>query len=95
MPSKTELSETISAELKARGFRFVGPTTIYAFMQSVGIVNDHTRECFLFHGQPQPSDNDKGKDKEKESADAEGEKSESESDRRSKTSSRSKRLRSK
>jgi hypothetical protein len=86
MPSKTELSEKISEELKARGFRFVGPTTVYAFMQAVGIVNDHTRDCFLFHAQPKPSD------KHKESDSDSDKESESESDRRS---SRSKRLRSK
>ena len=39
-------SKTISKDLKRRGFRFVGPTGIYAFMQSVGMVNDHTVDCF-------------------------------------------------
>jgi DNA-3-methyladenine glycosylase I len=46
LPSETELSKTISKELKRRGFRFVGPTVIYAFMQSVGMVDDHTVDCF-------------------------------------------------
>ena len=46
LPAKTELSEAITKDLKKRGFNFVGPTIIYAFMQAVGIVNDHTVNCF-------------------------------------------------
>lgn len=46
LPAKTELSERISKELKKRGFNFVGPTIVYAFMQAVGMVNDHTVDCF-------------------------------------------------
>jgi DNA-3-methyladenine glycosylase I len=46
LPSQTELSKAISKDLKRRGFRFVGPTTVYAMMQSVGLVNDHTVDCF-------------------------------------------------
>jgi DNA-3-methyladenine glycosylase I len=46
VPTKTELSEEISKELKGRGFKFVGPTIVYAWMQAVGIVNDHAAECF-------------------------------------------------
>ena len=46
IPAKTELSERISKELKRRGFKFVGPTIVYAWMQAVGIVNDHAAECF-------------------------------------------------
>jgi DNA-3-methyladenine glycosylase I len=49
LPAETELSKTISKDLKRRGFRFVGPTAIYAFMQSVGMVDDHTVDCFR-HG---------------------------------------------
>jgi DNA-3-methyladenine glycosylase I len=49
LPAKTELSEEISKDLKKRGFNFVGPTIIYAFMQAVGIVNDHTVDCFRYH----------------------------------------------
>jgi DNA-3-methyladenine glycosylase I len=49
LPAKTELSETISKDLKKRGFNFVGPTIIYAFMQAVGIVNDHTIDCYRYH----------------------------------------------
>jgi DNA-3-methyladenine glycosylase I len=47
IPAETELSKTISKDLKRRGFRFVGPTVIYAFMQSVGMVDDHTVDCFM------------------------------------------------
>jgi DNA-3-methyladenine glycosylase I len=45
-PSKTELSNTISKDLLKRGFKFVGSTIIYAYMQAVGLVNDHTVDCF-------------------------------------------------
>lgn len=45
-PAKTELSETISKDLKQRGFKFVGPTIVYAWMQAVGMVNDHAATCF-------------------------------------------------
>jgi DNA-3-methyladenine glycosylase I len=44
--AKTPLSEAISADLKKRGFQFVGPTIVYAWMQAVGMVNDHNLECF-------------------------------------------------
>jgi len=50
VPAKTPLSETISKDLKARGMTFVGPTIIYALMQSAGMVNDHLTSCFK-HGQ--------------------------------------------
>lgn len=46
VPVKTPLSEEISKALKARGFKFVGPVIVYAWMQAVGIVNDHTTACF-------------------------------------------------
>lgn len=46
VPAKTELSERVSKELKRRGFKFAGPTIVYAWMQAVGIVNDHAAECF-------------------------------------------------
>ena len=49
LPAKTELSETISKDLKKRGFSFVGPTIVYAFMQAVGLVNDHAVDCFRYH----------------------------------------------
>lgn len=45
VPAETPASKTISKALKAKGFRFVGPTTIYAFMQSTGFVNDHLVSC--------------------------------------------------
>ena len=48
IPAETELSRTLSRDLKRRGFRFVGPTVCYAFMQAVGLVNDHTTDCFRF-----------------------------------------------
>jgi DNA-3-methyladenine glycosylase I len=46
VPAKTELSEKISKELKKRGFKFVGPVIVYAWMQAVGMVNDHSDSCF-------------------------------------------------
>jgi DNA-3-methyladenine glycosylase I len=46
LPTRTELSDALGKELKRRGFRFVGTTICYAFMQAVGIVNDHTMGCF-------------------------------------------------
>lgn len=46
LPAKTELSEKISKDMKKRGFNFVGPTIIYAFMQAMGMVNDHVVTCF-------------------------------------------------
>jgi DNA-3-methyladenine glycosylase I len=46
LPAETELSKAISKDLKRRGFRFIGPTVIYAFMQTVGMVDDHTVDCF-------------------------------------------------
>jgi DNA-3-methyladenine glycosylase I len=46
VPARTELSDALSKDLKARGFRFVGSTILYAFMQATGLVNDHTVECF-------------------------------------------------
>ena len=46
VPARTELSDALSKDLKARGFRFVGSTIVYAFMQATGLVNDHTTDCF-------------------------------------------------
>src|SRR5687768_2910452 len=48
LPAETDESRAMSKDLKRRGFRFVGPTTCYAFMQAVGIVNDHTVDCFRY-----------------------------------------------
>lgn len=47
LPASTDLSDRISKDLKKRGFRFVGTTIIYAFLQAVGVVNDHSQACFL------------------------------------------------
>lgn len=50
LPSCTEMSIQMSKDLKKRGFRFTGPVMCYAFMQGIGMVNDHTKECFLHKG---------------------------------------------
>lgn len=47
LPTSTEISEKLSQDLKKRGFNFVGPTICYALMQAIGMVNDHTSECFM------------------------------------------------
>jgi DNA-3-methyladenine glycosylase I len=46
VPAQTPLSQEISKALKKRGFKFVGPTIVYAWMQAVGMVNDHAPDCF-------------------------------------------------
>jgi DNA-3-methyladenine glycosylase I len=46
IPSSTAESMEMSSDLKSRGFNFVGPTICYSFMQAVGMVNDHTMDCF-------------------------------------------------
>ncbi len=46
VPARTELSDALSRDLKKRGFRFVGSTIMYAFMQATGMVNDHTTDCY-------------------------------------------------
>ncbi len=48
IPAKTPEAEAMSKDLKKRGFTFVGPTICYAFMQAVGMVNDHTTNCFRY-----------------------------------------------
>jgi DNA-3-methyladenine glycosylase I len=48
LPSETPVSRELSRDLKRRGFRFVGPTVCYAFMQAVGLVNDHIISCFRY-----------------------------------------------
>ena len=48
LPANTALSDEISADLKRRGFKFVGSTIIYAHMQATGMVNDHTTDCFRY-----------------------------------------------
>ena len=48
IPASTVESEAMSKELKRRGFKFVGPTICYAYMQAIGMVNDHTTDCFRY-----------------------------------------------
>lgn len=48
LPSETAESKAMSKDLKKRGFRFVGPTTLYAFMQAAGLVNDHIVSCYRY-----------------------------------------------
>jgi DNA-3-methyladenine glycosylase I len=50
IPSSTPQAEALAKQLKAQGYRFVGPTSVYAFMQNVGMVNDHVRGCFRATG---------------------------------------------
>jgi DNA-3-methyladenine glycosylase I len=50
IPSTTRTAQALSKDLQARGFRFVGPTIMYAFMQSVGLVDDHLPGCFRYRG---------------------------------------------
>jgi len=48
VPARIELSDVLSRDLKKRGFNFVGSTICYAFMQAIGMVNDHTTDCFRY-----------------------------------------------
>ncbi|MFN2531409.1 MAG: DNA-3-methyladenine glycosylase I [Pyrinomonadaceae bacterium] len=48
VPARTEISDALSKDLSSRGFRFVGPTICYSFMQAVGMVNDHNPSCFRY-----------------------------------------------
>jgi DNA-3-methyladenine glycosylase I len=48
VPTQTKAAEALSKDLKARGFSFVGPTIVYAFMQAVGMVNDHLVDCYRY-----------------------------------------------
>ena len=48
IPAETDISKAMSADLRRRGFRFVGPTICYALMQSAGLVNDHLVGCFRY-----------------------------------------------
>ena len=50
IPSRTALSDALSADLRRRGFGFVGSTIVYAFMQSIGLVDDHLPGCFRYRG---------------------------------------------
>jgi DNA-3-methyladenine glycosylase I len=53
IPTKTVISDAMSKDLKKRGFKFIGTTICYAFMQAVGMVNDHTVECFCYNSSAQ------------------------------------------
>jgi len=58
VPASTPQAEAFSSQLKAQGYRFIGPTSVYAFMQNVGVVNDHIHGCFQasdFSGNKDPS----------------------------------------
>jgi DNA-3-methyladenine glycosylase I len=55
VPARSELSDHIARDLKRRGFRFVGTTIVYAFLQAVGVVNDHCRDCFCASPSPPSS----------------------------------------
>jgi DNA-3-methyladenine glycosylase I len=52
VPASSELSDRLSRDLKKRGFRFVGSTIIYAYLQAVGVINDHTAGCYLYQARP-------------------------------------------
>lgn len=52
LPVKTELSDAVSKDLKRRGMAFVGSVTIYAYLQAVGVVNDHETACFRYEAEP-------------------------------------------
>jgi len=54
VPARTEVSDRMSRDLQRRGFRFVGSTICYAFMQAVGMVNDHTTDCFRYRELSRP-----------------------------------------
>jgi DNA-3-methyladenine glycosylase I len=46
LPTSTPQAEAFAKQLKSQGYRFVGPTSVYAFMQNVGVINDHIHGCF-------------------------------------------------
>jgi DNA-3-methyladenine glycosylase I len=52
IPARTPISDAMSKDLKKRGFNFVGSTICYAFMQAVGLANDHVVDCFRYRGRP-------------------------------------------
>jgi DNA-3-methyladenine glycosylase I len=63
LPARTTLSDAFSADLKRRGFRFVGSTIVYAHMQATGMVNDHTVDCFRYRKVGRPLRRAAGLDK--------------------------------
>ncbi len=56
LPASTDISDKLSKDLKKRGFRFVGSTICYAMMQAIGMVNDHTTDCFCYNQQLKTND---------------------------------------
>lgn len=48
VPATTDLSDRVAKDLKKRGFKFLGSTTVYAYLQAIGIINDHTTDCFCY-----------------------------------------------
>jgi len=54
VPAQTEVSAAMSKDMLKRGFKFVGPTIMYAFMQASGMTNDHVVGCFRYEGEPHP-----------------------------------------
>ena len=54
LPTSTSQADTFAKQLKSQGYRFVGPTSVYAFMQNVGVINDHIRGCFRAIDYAQP-----------------------------------------
>ncbi len=54
LPTSTPAAESLARQLKSQGYRFVGPTSVYAFMQNVGVVNDHVHGCFRAVDYPDP-----------------------------------------
>jgi DNA-3-methyladenine glycosylase I len=57
LPTSTPQAEKLAKQLKSQGYRFVGPTSVYAFMQNVGVVNDHIHGCFRAADHTQPQSN--------------------------------------
>jgi DNA-3-methyladenine glycosylase I len=60
LPTSTPQAEAFAKQLKSQGYRFVGPTSVYAFMQNVGVVNDHLHGCFRASDYLQPPNEDRG-----------------------------------
>ena len=61
LPTSTPEAETFAKQLKAQGYRFVGATSVYAFMQNVGVVNDHVHGCFRATDYTRPQISTKGR----------------------------------
>jgi DNA-3-methyladenine glycosylase I len=52
LPTSTPQAQAFARQLKSQGYRFVGPTSVYAFMQNAGVINDHVHGCFRATGYP-------------------------------------------